>query len=90
MGEFADMAIEEGLAEEEWANAYCDDLYSEEDCPAAFIGFPPREITCRKCGESGLGWGKLNDKWRLYKDSELHVCKKHSQYDFIAGKWIKV
>jgi len=32
---------------------------------------------CRCCGEKGLNWQRINDKWRLYKNGKLHNCTKN-------------
>ena len=88
MGEYADMAIAEGMAREEWDDVHPED--SDEGCPIAFIGFPPQEITCRRCGKADLSWGHHTGSWRLYEKGELHKCDfSQFQYDFIAHKWIK-
>ena len=31
-------------------------------------------VTCKYCGEEGLLWDKIDDKWRLFKNGKLHTC----------------
>ena len=81
--------IDDGMARDEYDEAHHDEI-EDEGCPVAFIGYPPREITCKRCGTSHLGWGRSDGKWRLFEKGELHRCKSGEQYDFIAGKWIAI
>jgi hypothetical protein len=48
------------------------------------VNFYPKPITCRRCGERGLSWKKLDEGWRLHKYDKdqiklvLHVCNPSS------------
>jgi hypothetical protein len=71
MGEFADDAIDQGLADfeadfDERDDYLCDNYLSG--------GYSPRRKMCRHCGMANLTWGKYNGKWRLFNGSELHSC----------------
>lgn len=81
MGEYADMAIEDGM------NADLDPSYEswdEEELGAYTYRSSSRRkntnIVCRYCGKAGFYWSTLNGKWRLYNSEtkELHECLKHT------------
>lgn len=48
-------------------------MYSEDD------GYDERQDIsdkmCRYCGRTGLRWGLRNEKWRLFDNRGIHVCK---------------
>ena len=33
-----------------------------------------KEKTCKCCGETGLRWGKINNKFVLMKSKSIHKC----------------
>ncbi len=70
MGEYADLAIEQGM--DEWLSGECE----YDDDPMYGVVWK----TCRNCGERRLEWGTTNSGWRLF-DSEghRHICKKKVQ-----------
>ena len=63
MGEAADDAIDRAM--DEWLSGE----YDEEGYYAV------REKTCKYCHASGLQWGVLGGRWRLFgPGGDLHVC----------------
>lgn len=36
--------------------------------------FKTRGRTCRHCGQTGLLWGKINSKFRLFDKQQVHKC----------------
>lgn len=86
MGEYADMAIDSMLAEDEYAltsggyDEYGEPIYS----PFDGFRFPSGRVRyfkkCKYCGKLGLHWNKYEGKWRLFdydEDEEeiLHTCR---------------
>lgn len=71
MGEMADYFIEQQMFPED-AHWYVDDWMDPED---GYRG--PQTKTCRCCGKSGLQWGTIDGKWRLFAGNHLHVCLVH-------------
>jgi len=73
MGEIADDVIA-NIAE------FGDDFDRDEEWP--FKPWNAKMLTCRHCGEEGLYWRKVDDKWRLCeKDSDnrylVHECNDY-------------
>ena len=62
MGEMADYYIEQYY-----------DHYDNYDCVEEYEPLPTK--TCRCCGRTGLKWGYVDDKWRLFDGRGIHVCK---------------
>jgi len=81
MGEYADMAVDEGI-DEYWQ--YDQGMFEDgNDPPVGFARFRPRRPklkTCNRCGKTGLHWAETENGWRLHDyigehlDEELHVC----------------
>ncbi len=90
MGEMADYALEEVHSHDELQQRYYAGGMTHEQAeacgmedqfgsamPPIFAGrpdAPQSNKTCRCCGASGLSWGRLKGKWRLYAGDELHRC----------------
>jgi hypothetical protein len=67
MGEFAEMAIQEGL------DAELSGEFDDEDGG----DYTPRSKTCRQCGTGYLYWGSAEKGWRLFDvNGKLHSCSK--------------
>lgn len=76
----ADLAIEQGMAEEEYRADHPDE-FEDENCDMP--PNPNREHRiklkiCRNCGLGGLHWQmSKNTGWRLYdKNNQIHNCSK--------------
>jgi hypothetical protein len=70
MGEYADMAIDDMLALDEYELQYPDEF--EPDYPGGVFCRRRKATTktCNHCGETGLVWFKNDeDKWRLHEYS---------------------
>jgi hypothetical protein len=83
MGEYADMAIDDGFSA--WEAEIEDFGGPDGDGDGPFIGNPFRRRrgsqpkTCNRCGQTGLFWHETPDGWRLHEvhleeDPTLHVC----------------
>ena len=82
MGEMADMAIEQGIAQmtdQDYEPDY--DSSRWKDVPTVRRGsmYRHEKKTCRYCGEHGFKWTNLGKEgWRLIdEDGELHTCKEY-------------
>jgi hypothetical protein len=84
MGEYADMAIDDMLAMDEYELRYPEEF--EHELPDEWGTFRrfrsgPRPKTCKYCGEFPLFWEKTEEGWRLADiDIEtdemiIHTCK---------------
>jgi hypothetical protein len=89
MGEYADYAIDDMLA----ADDYALELYERGDFDAdpdlswsAFSRPRRRQFkVCKMCGEHGLRWGIHDDAWRLEeRDGSLHACKFKGKFGGIS------
>ena len=68
MGEFAEMAIQQGLD---------DELSGEFDDEYCGGSSGPRPKTCRQCGVTNLYWGWAEKGWRLFDENgTLHSCPR--------------
>ena len=84
MGEMADFALNEVFDYEDWRTDYGRGLLSiEEAIDKGVIDEQGYEYspcakpkkTCRCCGESGLRWGKIKDRFVLMRGNDIHNCK---------------
>lgn len=78
MGDGADMAIEQGMNEEEYRY---DHPYEFEDENADYspVSLKHKTVKCQRCNTDGLIWrfDKEEDKWRLfYQNGDKHRCAK--------------
>jgi hypothetical protein len=64
MGDMADYYLEQAM--------FDDELSSLEET-AEYVS----NVTCRLCGRKNLHWRQRNDKWRLFDNRGIHVCKIH-------------
>lgn len=55
-----------------------------EDTDSPFSDHDPFNIYCKYCGQDGLHWNNLKDKWRLFDSKgKVHSCRpKVSASDF--------
>lgn len=88
MGEMADMFLDTVIDHEDMVTSWHKgEITAEEAYSLGIIDalgyempsghMPIKYRKCRCCGEGGLRWEKLNEKWRLFKGSKLHVCPKN-------------
>lgn len=78
MGDGADMAIEQGMNEEEYRFNHPDEFEDEnaDYSPVPRKSTPTLKI-CRNCGKGGFHWAKAKTGWRLWdKDNNIHNCSK--------------
>jgi hypothetical protein len=90
MGEYADMAIDDMLAYDEYYLNHDGMDYDGEPIPAVFSGRRhrkrPRILTCSVCGAKPLFWLEEDGKWYLgdfdEDDEEVrHVCKMKDKFN---------
>lgn len=84
MGEMADFVNEQGfddeLAWDDYRLGYMNCVEAYERGIIDELGYEFSAVknqtgkTCRCCGESGLRWGKIKEKFVLLKGSEMHKC----------------
>ena len=76
MGDMADMAMELGL--EQMMDAGYGIGFEPDDVEYIRRGQPNKLIKCKYCGERGLTWHSIGDKWRLVsKENGVHSCKEY-------------
>lgn len=81
MGDAADMAIDQGMAEEEYRFDHPEE-FEDENCDVGPTR--PRTIytkykVCRNCGKGGFHWQKSKQSggWRLFDNyGKIHNCSK--------------
>jgi len=47
----------------------------ENDSPSYYAPFYK---TCKFCGEGGLRWRFVGEKWKLYSESTPHTCNREA------------
>lgn len=59
------------------------DDYDDVDEEHTSGGLPAKEVTCNRCGATGLEWIDIGmRRWRLYDGMKLHVCPDTTMHDF--------
>ena len=78
MGDGADMAVDQGMAEDDYRYDHPEE-FEDENCDSPPYSFrrTPTYKTCRCCGEGGLHWGQTpSGKWLLANGkNETHQCR---------------
>jgi len=86
MGEMADYAIDDMFEHEDHIARYrqgqMDILEAHEKGVVDELGYDIKTYTiskhvtktCRNCNKSGLHWRKIDNKWRLHEEQEIHKC----------------
>lgn len=72
MEDFEDLRLSHKMGQMTDAEAYEHGIINEL---GGIIGTEGKIIKCRCCGEVGLHWEKIEDKWRLFNNEGLHDCK---------------
>ena len=89
MGDGADLAIEQGMAEDDYRYDHPEE-FEDENCdysPASKFHYTKYKV-CRCCGVGGLHWGMTpRRKWMLAdSENKTHQCKvnpyKKIKYEF--------
>jgi hypothetical protein len=89
MGDYADMAVDEGIGEGYWElgrDPADVDFYDANDGqPSArvFRLLGPRSKTCNRCGQGGLWWQQTERGWRLHSaersaDGQDYAFRPHT------------
>lgn len=80
MGDGADLAIEQGMAEDDYRFDHPDEFEDENsDCSPVPKRYVPKLKICNQCGKNGFHWQKSKETggWRLYdKNNKIHNCNK--------------
>jgi hypothetical protein len=89
MGEYADYAIDDMLAYDEYMLEHAYELHwTEVDSPFRSRYDRPRRRqfkVCQTCGAHGLRWGIHEDRWALEeRDGSLHACKFKGKFGGIS------
>ena len=75
MGDFADMAIQDGLMQE--LDDIYDNGYIDEPDLNNYSKPKSKNKVCKNCGLSGLHWQKAPTGWRLFdRNNKIHNCNK--------------
>ena len=91
MGDMADFAVDQVMDEEDARTNYrTGHMTIEEAYERGFVNELGGDLgteglrtrTCRCCGKTGLRWGKVEDKWRLFEGATLHRCPVAPLRDF--------